>query len=160
MFEFMIASGAKPMIILRNAERPTVGDLRSGDFCFLAPRYRTNSPPRPRKRRPPPHQIDLHAPLSTWASNVHLNLTAGKKLRRFPISSEDFLSWPKVELKSSEDFPMLAQRIRNVSKVHPSILKTNRFLIYWRSSNQTVCYMAMKTKKAFVIVPFNMWFCG
>ena len=43
--------------------------------------------------------------------------------------SKDFLSWPKVELKSSEDFPILAQRIRKVSKVQQSILKTNRFLI-------------------------------
>ena len=33
-----------------------------------------------------------------------------------------------VEPKSSKEFPMLAQRIRKVSKVHPSILKTNRFL--------------------------------
>ena len=52
-------------------------------------------------------------------------------------SSEPFLSWPKVELKSSEDFPMLAQRIRNVSKVHPSILKTNRFLIFLRQEKST-----------------------
>ena len=46
-----------------------------------------------------------------------------KVFRRLP-------SGPKVELKSSEDFE-LAQRIRKLSKVHQSILKTNRFLIYW-----------------------------
>ena len=67
MFKFMIASRAKPMIILRNAEMPTVRDLKSGGFCFITPRYRTISPPPPKKKemRPPPNQIDLHAPLST-----------------------------------------------------------------------------------------------
>ena len=35
-----------------------------------------------------------------------------KKGRRFPKSSEDFISWLKVEPHHSEDFPMLVQRIR------------------------------------------------
>ena len=33
---------------------------------------------------------------------------------------------------------MLAQRIRNVSIVHPSILKTNRLLIFLRQEKSTV----------------------
>ena len=55
--------------------------------------------------------------------------------------SKDFLSWPKVELKSSEDFPILAQRIRKVSNVHQNILKTNRFLIllYGGEKEESIC---------------------
>ena len=50
--------------------------------------------------------------------------------------SEVFRRLPKL-LKSSEDFAMLAQRIRNVFKVHQiTVLKANRFLIYWLTENQ------------------------
>ena len=129
-------------------EMPTSGELKSGDFCFITPRYRTTTPPKKKEMRPPPHQINLHAPKSTLRCSPQPY--SGKKRRRFLRSSEDFLSWAKVELKSYEDFPMLAQRIGNVSLVHQSILKTNGFLIYWWGSNQTVCYIAVKTKNAFV----------
>ena len=42
------------------------GDLKSGDFSFITPRYRTTpAPPKKKEMRPPPHQIDFHAPKST-----------------------------------------------------------------------------------------------
>lgn len=73
------------------------------------------------------------------ASNVHRNLEpcSGRKGRRFLKSSKDVLNWHKVEPKSSEDFPMLAKRIRNISKVDPSILKTNWFLFLLRREKST-----------------------
>ena len=92
------------------------------------------------------------------ATNVHLNLTKG---RRYPKSSEDFLSWPKVELKSFEDFSMLAQRIRKVSYVHQSILNTNRFLIHWLTEIQSdkLSY-GHENEESVCLASFNMWFCG
>ena len=44
---------------------------------------------------------------------------------------------------------MLAQRLREVSNIHQSILKTNRCLIYWLMEIQSDsrCYMAMKKRK-------------
>ena len=50
------------------AEMPTSEDLKSGDFSFTAaPPPNRTTPPLPKKKemRPPPHQIDLHAPKST-----------------------------------------------------------------------------------------------
>ena len=47
---------------------PTSGDLKSGDFCFITPRYQTTPPHTPQKKgddtsspstRPPCSQIDL-----------------------------------------------------------------------------------------------------
>ena len=56
----------------------------------------------------------------TWGEMCTLNLQR-EKMKKI---SEYFLSWPKVELKSFDDFPMLAQIIKKVSKVHRSIRKT------------------------------------
>ena len=88
--------------------RPQMREKGSGNVPLFHPKKKL--------MRPPPHQIDLLVPKLNRL--VH---HSGKKGRRFPKSSEDFLSWPKVELKSSEDFAMLAQRIRKVSKVHHPI---------------------------------------
>ena len=75
---------------------PTSGDVVSGD---LVSNYPTPSPKK-KAMRPPPHEIDSMPPNRIRASNVHPNLTAGKKEkkkkkkkgRRFAKSSEDFLS--------------------------------------------------------------------
>ena len=75
---------------------PTSGDLKSGDFSFTTPRYRTNTPPSPKENgdeascpsnRPPCPQIDLQLVMLT------LTLQRGKKEEDFRSqSSEDFLS--------------------------------------------------------------------
>ena len=73
--------------------QPPAGDLRCGDFSFITPRHRTN-PNSPKKKQSPLSSIKSTSipPNEFRASNVHLNLIAGKKGRRFPKSSEDFLS--------------------------------------------------------------------
>ena len=56
---------------------------------------------------------------------------------------------------------MLAQRIRKVSKVHQSILKTNQFLIYWLLEIQSDSPLYGREKDESVcLVSFNMWFYG
>ena len=85
----------------------------------------------------------------------------GENGRRFPKSSEDFLSWPNVELKSSKDFSMLAQRIRKVSQVQQSTLKTNWFLIYWLTKIQSDSLLyGHENEESISLVSFNMWLCG
>ena len=76
-------------------------------------------PPNQIANRPPCPQVELELPMFT--------LTLQWEKRKI---FEVFQGPPKVELKSSKDFPMLTWRIRKVSEVHQSILKTNRFLIY------------------------------
>ena len=78
---------------------PTSEDLKSGD-----------APPPPKKKE----KSTSMAPNRLGASNVHLNPTKGKgeeDIRSLPRTSKVDL---KVELKSSEDFSILAQRIRKV----------------------------------------------
>ena len=76
-------------------------------------------PPNQIANPPPCPQVELELPMFT--------LTLQWEKRKI---FEVFQGPPKVEFKSSKDFPMLALRIRKVSEVHQSILKTNRFLIY------------------------------
>ena len=69
-------------------------------------------------------------------------------------SYEDFLSWPKVELKTSEDLSMLAQRIRK-------FLKTNQFLLYWLTEIQSDSALyGRENEESICLVSFNMWFCA
>ena len=56
---------------------------------------------------------------------------------------------------------MLAQRIRKVSRFQQSILKTNRFLIYWLTeiqSDNLLC--GRENEESVCLVSFNGWFCG
>ena len=121
-----------------NAEMPTSGDLKSGDFPFITPWYRTTWPPPPRKRRWDLLHIKSTSlpPNRLRACNVTLTLQREKRKKisevfgRLPTLTQ---SWTEV----FEDFLMLAQTIRKVSKVHQSILKTNWFLIYWLMEMQS-----------------------
>jgi len=132
-------------------QMPTSGDLKSS--------YRTPPPPRKRRWDLLPIKLTSMPPNRLSTCDVHLNLIVGKKGRRFLKTSEDFLSWPKVELKSSEDFPMLAQRIRKVSKVHQSILKTNRFLIYWLTEIQSHSLLyGRENEESVCLVSLDVWF--
>ena len=93
-------------------------------------------PPSKKKAMRPPPQIDLELPMFT----LTLQREKRKKI------SEVFWGLPE---STQVDFPMLTQRIRKVSKVHQSILKTNRCLIYWLMEIQSDsrCYMAIKKRK-------------
>ena len=88
---------------------------------FLTPWHRTTPPPQEKRDdpsyppdRPPYTQINLELPIFTL---VTLQREKGKRI--------------------SEDFLMLAQTIRKVSKVHRSILMTNRFLIFLGQEKST-----------------------
>ena len=85
----------------------------SGDFSFITLQHRSTPPPPSKKKemRLPPHQIVLHAPKSTWVPifTWTLQREKGKKI------SWVFLELPKLTQSWSEDFSMLAQRIRKVS---------------------------------------------
>ena len=89
------------------------GDLKSGDFSFITLWHRTTPPPPKKKEMsPPPHQIDLHAPKTTWVPILTLTLQRekGKKI------SQVIRGLPKLTQSwTEEDFSMLAQKIRKVS---------------------------------------------
>jgi len=142
-------------VILRNkirdilyAEMPTSGNLKSGDFSFITTRYQTTVP------SPSEEKGDVTSSPS--------NRPPCPQNRLFSLtlkSSEGFLSWPKVELKSSDDFPILAQRIRKVSKVHQDILKTNGFLIYWLTDIQSDNLLnGRENEESVCLVSFEVWF--
>ena len=66
-------------------------------------------------------------------------------------------SWTDV----FQDFPMWAQRIRKVFKVHQRILETDRFLIYWLTEIQSDSLLyGRENEERICLVAFNMWFCG
>ena len=98
------------IILELKTEMPTSGDLKSGDPVSNYPTPlpqekgdKTSSP----TNQPPCPQINLELPMFT--------LTLQHERRKKISEVFQGVSSPKVELKSSEDFPMLAQRIRKVS---------------------------------------------
>ena len=111
---------------------PTSGDLKSGDPG-------SNYPTTPQGKGDETSSLIKSTsipPNRLRAFNVHLKLTLVKKeedSKVFPGLPKLNQSWTEV----FEDFPMLVQRIRKVSKVHQSILKTTRFLIYWLTKIQS-----------------------
>ena len=76
---------------MQPTEMPTSGDLKSGDFSFITCGHRTTSPPPPKKKAMTPLPIKTTSirPNRLIASNVLLNLAAGKK-------EEDFRGLPKL----------------------------------------------------------------
>ena len=75
-----------PMLTCMTAEMPTSWDLNSGDFSFTAPWYLTTPPPPPKEKSDDPLlpiKWTSIPPNRLRASNVHLNLAAGKEEKDF-----------------------------------------------------------------------------
>ena len=136
-------------------------DHRSQRCQPLAIRCRT-TPPKKKAMRPPPIKSTSmpQTPNRLKASNGHLNL---KREKRKKIS-EVFRRLPKLTQSWTEvfrRFSNVAQRIRKVSRVRQSILKTYRFLIYWLTEIQWDSLLYRREKEEGVyLVFFNIWFCG
>jgi len=103
-------------------------------------------PPKKKAMRPPPSnrppcpkpQIALKLPMFTLTLLREKRKKISEVFRRLPKLTQ---SWAEVFRR----FSNVAQRIRKVSRVRQSTLKTYRFLIYWLTEIQwysLFCYIA------------------
>ena len=105
-------------LCILHSEMPTLGDLKSGEFSFKTPWYRTTTPLPPIKRRWDlvPFKSTSMPPNRLRACNVHHNLTAREK-------EQDFRSLPKTPYKVD---PKLNWSLPKVFRCWPRAL--GRFL--------------------------------
>ena len=77
---------------------PTSGDLKSGDTPVSI--YPTPPPPEKKEMKPPPHQIDLHAPKSTKSFQDFLSrpkYSEGKSISNLLVNGDpvrESVIWP------------------------------------------------------------------
>ena len=138
-------------------EMPTSGDLKSGDpvsnYPTPPPQRKGDGTYSPSNRLTCP-QIDLKLPMFISTLQREKKEEDFEVIRGLPKVNQ---SWNEV----FEDFPMLAQRIRRVSKVYQRILKTDRFLIYWLTEIQSDNLLyGRENEECICLVAFNIWFCG